>query len=65
MIKLNNKGQSLVMFILIIPMLLGMIVLVVDVGNAIYSKNKIRNLLLVGTCIICILSRFTIGDHHE
>lgn len=42
---MNNKGQSLVLFILIIPILLGMIVLVVDVGNAIYSKNKINNVI--------------------
>jgi len=40
---MNNKGQSLVLFILIIPILLGIVVLVIDVGNAIYEKNKINS----------------------
>ena len=43
MIKLNNKGQSLVMFILILPVIILVLVLVVDVGNAIYIKNKLDN----------------------
>lgn len=42
---MNNKGQSLVLFILIIPILLGMMVLVTDVGNAIYEKNKINSII--------------------
>ena len=42
---MNNKGQSLVLFILIIPILLGMIVLVYDVGNAVVKKNKINNVI--------------------
>ena len=41
---MNNKGQSLVLFILILPILLGSIVLVIDVGNAIVMKNKINNI---------------------
>lgn len=41
--KLNNKGQSLVMFILIIPIILLVLVLVYDVGNAIYEKNRLSN----------------------
>lgn len=40
---MNNKGQSLVLFILVIPILLGIIVLVIDVGSAINEKNKINN----------------------
>lgn len=44
MIRLNNKGQSLVMFILIIPIFLLIMTLVYDVGNAIYEKNKLSNL---------------------
>ena len=40
---MNNKGQSLVLFILIIPILLGIIVLVIDLGSAINEKNKINN----------------------
>ena len=41
---LNNRGQSLVMFILIIPILLGIMVLVIDIGNVIYYKNDIDNI---------------------
>ena len=43
MIRLNNRGQSLVMFILIIPIFLLIMTLVYDVGNAIYEKNKLSN----------------------
>lgn len=42
---MNNKGQSLVLFILIIPMLLGVVVLVYDVGNTVVRKNKINNVI--------------------
>ena len=37
--KLNNKGQSLVMFILIIPILLLIMILVIDLGNIIVTKT--------------------------
>ena len=37
MIRLNNRGQSLVMFILIIPIFLLIMTLVYDVGNANYQ----------------------------
>ena len=40
---MNNKGQSLVLFILFIPILLGVIVLVIDVGRTIEEKNSINN----------------------
>ena len=40
---MNNKGQSLVLFILFIPILLGIIVLVIDVGRTIEEKNSINN----------------------
>lgn len=43
MLKLNNKGQSLVMFIIIIPIFCLMLTLVYDVGNAIYEKNRLSN----------------------
>lgn len=43
MFKLNNKGQSLVMFIIIIPIFLLIFTLVYDVGTAIYEKNKLSN----------------------
>lgn len=41
---LNNKGQSLVMFILIIPILLGIMAMVIDIGNVIYNKQDIDNI---------------------
>ena len=43
MYSLNNKGQSLVMFIIIIPLFVLMFTLVYDVGSAIYEKNKLSN----------------------
>ena len=43
MFKLNNKGQSLVMFIIIIPIFLLIVTLVYDVGTAIYEKNRLVN----------------------
>lgn len=41
MMKLNNKGQSLVLFILIIPIILGIMALVIDIGYALTKKNEI------------------------
>ena len=43
MIKLNNKGQSLVMFVLIVPILLLIMILVIDVGNVIMNKQELDN----------------------
>lgn len=43
MMKLNNKGQSLAMFIILIPVILIMFVFVYDVGNSIYEKNRLSN----------------------
>ena len=43
MFRLNNKGQSLVMFIILIPIFLLIITLVYDVGNALYEKNRLSN----------------------
>lgn len=43
MLKINNKGQSLVMFVLIIPIFLLILTLVYDVGNAIYKKDRLSN----------------------
>lgn len=45
MISLNNKGQSLILFLLIIPLLLGIIALVVDVGNALSKKGETDNVI--------------------
>ena len=44
MIKLNNKGQSLVMFILIIPVLVLIMILVIDIGNGILVKQEMDNI---------------------
>ena len=41
--RLNNKGQSLVMFILIIPIVLLLLVLIYDVAEALYEKNRLSN----------------------
>ena len=43
MLKINNKGQSLVMFVLIIPIFLLILTLVYEVGNAIYEKDRLSN----------------------
>lgn len=43
MLKINNKGQSLVMFVLIIPIFLLILTLVYDVGNVIYEKDRLSN----------------------
>lgn len=43
MLNLNNKGQTLVMFIILLPILLFVLTLVYDVGNAIYEKDKLSN----------------------
>ena len=43
MLKINNKGQSLVMFVLIIPIFLLILTLVYDVGNAINEKDILSN----------------------
>ena len=42
MMKLNNKGQTLVMFIVIIPILISIMVLVIDLGSA-FTKNQELN----------------------
>lgn len=43
MMNLNNKGQSLVMFIVIIPIFIIILTLVYDIGTAIYEKNSLSN----------------------
>lgn len=43
MLTLNNKGQSLVLFVVIIPIILLMFILVYDIGNAINEKNRLSN----------------------
>ena len=40
---LNRRGQSLVVFILMLPIILGIVILVVDVGGAMVMKNHMDN----------------------
>ena len=40
----NNKGQSLVLFVLIIPIFLFIFILVFDVGNMILSRRSLDNI---------------------
>ena len=41
--KLNNKGQSLVMFVLLIPLFLLILAMVVDIGNLINTKVELNS----------------------
>ena len=41
--KLNNKGQVLVMFVLLIPIFLLVLVLIVDISNLFIKKNELNN----------------------
>ena len=41
---LNNKGQVLVFFVLLIPVFLLLLVLVVDIGNIAYQKSALNNI---------------------
>ena len=45
MLKLNNKGQSLVLFIMIIPILLLIMVFVYDMGMLLYEKDRLSNIV--------------------
>lgn len=42
--KLNNKGQSLVLFVLIIPILIGIMAMVIDIGNVVYNRQDLDNI---------------------
>lgn len=44
MCRLNNKGQALVMFIIIIPIFILIFTLIFDVGTAINEKNSVSNI---------------------
>lgn len=41
---LNNKGQSLVLFIILLPILLLILILVLDIGKLIIVKNELNNI---------------------
>ena len=40
----NNKGQSLILFVLILPILMLALVLVVDVGKIVVLKSELNNI---------------------
>lgn len=44
MFKLNNKGQSLIMFVFTIPIFLFILVIIVDIGNIIVNKQSLNNI---------------------
>lgn len=41
---MNNKGQSLVLFVVVLPIILMILVLVYDVGKMSLEKNEINNI---------------------
>ena len=41
---LNNKGQSLILFIVVLPILMLMLILVIDVGKIITLKYELNNI---------------------
>lgn len=46
---LNNKGQVLVLFVLLIPIMLLILVLVIDIGNLSYEKQALHNICKLGS----------------
>lgn len=45
MIRLDNKGQSLVLFVMLLPIMIGIMILVIDCGNVMVKKNEIDNVI--------------------
>lgn len=43
--KLNKKGQTLIMFIILLPILIGITAFVIDYGIIVYEKDKLSNLI--------------------
>lgn len=41
---LNNKGQSLVLFVIVLPILIFLLILVIDVGKIIVLKQELNNI---------------------
>lgn len=41
---MNRKGQALVEFVLILPILILLLLAIVDFGNILYNKNKLENI---------------------
>ncbi len=42
--SLNNKGQTLVLFVMLLPIMLLVMVLVFDIGKSIVEKQKLNNI---------------------
>ena len=42
--NLNNRGQTLVLFVMLLPIMLLVIVLVFDIGKSIVEKQKLDNI---------------------
>ena len=42
---MNNKGQTLALFVIIIPLILLLFIYIVDIGNLYLEKRKINNTL--------------------
>lgn len=42
--NLNNKGQTLVLFVMLLPIMLFIMVLVFDIGKFICQKNELNNI---------------------
>ncbi len=47
--KLNNKGQVLVTFICMLPILIAIIGVVVDTNNMVYEKSKLESINVLAT----------------
>lgn len=41
---LNNKGQSLILFVIVLPILLFILILVIDIGKIIVLKQELNNI---------------------
>lgn len=41
---INNKGQSLILFVIVLPVLLLILVLVIDIGRVIFLKQELNNI---------------------
>lgn len=39
----NEKGQALIEFVIIIPILIMILFIIIDFGNIMYEKNKLEN----------------------
>lgn len=42
--RLNNKGQTLVLFVMLLPIMLLLMILVFDIGKLIYSKQELNHI---------------------